>query len=232
LSRFVDRLVDLKTQVSDEELVQQRRPQIVGAAVQLFSENGYYRTTVQQVARRAGVSPGLIYQYVRDKEELLLLSLLDVLDSYAAEIPAALEGIDDPLERVCAAFRAYCRVVDQRWEATVLAYRSTKSLTIEHRQVIKDAERETNQLIESCIEECIAGGLFRAVDADLATYQLVIYAHAWALKRWHFAKYLGLEGYILKGLDFFLHAMLTTQGWEHWEHLSTGHAAALGQVRR
>ena len=51
------------------------------------------------MAKKAGVSAGLIYQYVSDKEDVLLLVLLSVLDSYKQEIPAALEGLTDPLER-------------------------------------------------------------------------------------------------------------------------------------
>jgi AcrR family transcriptional regulator len=210
-------VLDVKSQVTDEGLVKQRRGQIVAAAVQLFSRQGYFKTTVQQVAKLAGVSPGLIYQYVRDKEDLLLLSILDVLDSYATEIPKALQGVDDPLERCCAAISAYCRVVDARRDATVLAYRSTKSLSPDRRQFIKDAELETNQLIAGCVRRCIDEGLFRDFDSELATYQLVMFAHAWALKNWQFADRLDLDGYISKGLDFFMHAMLTEKGWKHLE---------------
>lgn len=215
MSAYSDRFVEVKAQVADLELVRQRRAQIVAGAVQLFSEKGYYRTTVQEVARRVGVSAGLIYQYVHDKEDLLLLSILDVLDSYATEIPAALEGRDDPLERACIAFQAYCRVVDARRDATVLAYRSTKSLPKERQDIIKNAERETNQLIESCIKDCQAEGLFRPVESNLATYQLVMYAHAWALKRWLFQRRMELAAYVAEGLDFFLHAMLTEKGRRH-----------------
>ncbi|MFQ5659966.1 MAG: TetR/AcrR family transcriptional regulator [Gammaproteobacteria bacterium] len=210
---YVESVLDVKSKVSDEALVKQRRIQVVHAAAQLFSEKGYYITTVQEVARHAGVSAGLIYQYVRDKEDLLLLSILDVFDSYATEIPAALEGIRDPLERCCSSFRAYCQVVDARRDATVLAYRSTKSLTPERRHFIMDAEQETNQLIGECIQTCINQGLFRPVNTELATYQLVMYAHAWALKHWHFAKHFNLEAYIKQGLDLYLHAMLTEKGW-------------------
>lgn len=212
MASFAERVIDLKSQVTDEGLVKDRRAQIVLGAVQLFAEKGYYRTTVQEVARRVGVSPGLIYQYVRDKEDLLLLSILDVLDSYAREIPAAVRDVEGPLERCCAAFTAYCRVVDTRRDATILAYRSTKSLSPERRRFVMEAEQETNQLIGAYIQECITHGLFRAVDIDLATYQLVMYAHAWALKHWHFVTRFDLDSYISQGLDLFLAGLLTERG--------------------
>ena len=212
----VEHGIDIKTQVTDEVLVKQRRAQIVTGAVQLFSDQGYFKTTVQDIARSVGVSPGLIYQYVQDKEELLLLSILDVLDSYADEIPAAIEGLDDPLQQYCETFKAYCRVVDTRRDATILAYRSTKSLSREKRKVIMRAEGETNQLIANCIQACINEGLFRNVDSEVATYQLVMYAHAWALKHWQLSKRFEINQYIQEGLDYSLHALLTDKGWQQW----------------
>ena len=215
VQNYSSRALDVKSLVTDEALVRERRAQIVAGAVKLFSEKGYDQTTVQQVAKKAGVSTGLIYQYVHDKEDLLLLSILDVVDSYAREIPAALEGVEQPLDRCCAAFAAYCRVVDARRDATLLAYRSTNSLPPKRQQLIKDAELETNELIGACIQDCVNQGLFRDVDIGLATYQLVMYAHAWALKHWHFVKRIDLEVYISRGLDLFLHGLLTDKGHKH-----------------
>ena len=71
VQNYSSRALDVKSLVTDEALVRERRAQIVAGAVKLFSKNGYDRTTVQQVAKKAGVSTGLIYQYVRDKEDLL-----------------------------------------------------------------------------------------------------------------------------------------------------------------
>ena len=51
-----------------------------------------------------------------------------MLDSYHRAIPAALEGVEEPLARFCTAVRAYCTVNDEKGDATVLAYRETKSL--------------------------------------------------------------------------------------------------------
>ena len=47
------------------------RPQeITEAALHAFAENGYAATRVEEVARRAGVSKGLLYLYFKTKEEL------------------------------------------------------------------------------------------------------------------------------------------------------------------
>ncbi len=49
----------------------QDRPQeITAAAFDAFAENGYSATRVEEVAKRAGVSKGLMYLYFKTKEEL------------------------------------------------------------------------------------------------------------------------------------------------------------------
>lgn len=217
---------DVKSRVTDEALVQRRRSQIIAAAVELFSHQGYYNTTIQDVARKAGVSSGLIYQYVSDKEDVLLLALLSVLDHYRQEIPRALEGLTDPLERWLAAVRSYCRVVDRHRVAVVLTYRSTKSLPRERREVIKQSEIETNRFISGCLRDGIAAGLFRPVNVDVVTYQITTFAHTWALKHWRLKELCTLDDYVASGLDLFAHGLLTQKGWREYRKLLAARDAA------
>jgi AcrR family transcriptional regulator len=203
-----------KSRESDDSRVRRRRQQVVDAAVGLFSERGYYRTTVQEIANKAGVSAGLIYQYFTDKDDILLASVLDVIDRYRRDIPAALETVSDPLARFRTAVATYCRVVDGCREATVLAYRSTKSLSPAQRRQVTDAELETNKLIADCIQECVNVRLFRPLDVGFLTDQVVMLAHGWALKHWRLASRYTLEQYIETGLTFYQTACLTEAGWQ------------------
>ncbi len=65
--------------------MQDRREQILEAAVAVFAERGYQRATVKEIAARAGVAPGTIYLYFRNKRELLL-ALADTLIRRAADV--------------------------------------------------------------------------------------------------------------------------------------------------
>ena len=198
--------------VTDAKLVEERRGQLLRAAVKLFSENGYYTTTIQMIAREAGVSIGLIYQYFGDKDDILFLSLKMVLESYEHEIPLRLEGLTHPVERLAAAIWAYCSVVDRMREATILAYRSTKSLRADRRTLIKDEEIRSNRLLEACLRDCIAGGYLRAVNESLLVYQFVMFCHAWALKSWAFQGKLTPAEYVSEGLKLLVEPFLTAKG--------------------
>ena len=47
-----------------------RPDEITAAALSAFAENGYAATRVEEVAKRAGISKGLLYPYFKTKEEL------------------------------------------------------------------------------------------------------------------------------------------------------------------
>lgn len=210
--------------VENPELIEHRRKQIVTAATKLFSDQGFYRTTIKDIAKLAGVSPGLVYLYVREKEDVLLLVLLQVVDAYAHEIPWAIEGITDPLLRLTSAVEAYCRVVDRHRSATVLAYRSTKSLSPERRLMIQEREIATNSIIADVIVECIAKGLVRPLNIDIMTYQLVLVAHGWALKSWYFKSRMTLDEYIGHSLNSVLSGILTEEGHDRYAAAQTPQA--------
>ena len=204
--------VSVKNKVEDTALIARRRSQVLAAAIELFGKRGYHTTTVREIAEHAGLSTGLVYQYFGDKEDVLYLGLQTVLDSYRERIPAAVEGIRDPLERFRAAVHAYCRVIDANIDATVLAYRETKSVSRKRRGVIMQKELDTNALIEAEVRGCIKAGLFEKTDAGLLTYLIVMFAHAWALKAWHFKGQMTVEQYADRNLALLLNPLLTEQG--------------------
>lgn len=206
----------VKTRVEDQALVERRRREIVTAAIALFGKRGYYATTMREIAARAAVSVGLIYQYFGDKEDVLFLAIVEVLDSYRSRIPAAIAGLEDPLQRFRAAVHAYCRVIDENVDATVLAYRETKSLPKARRNVIKQKEADTNALLARCVEDCIDAGLFERIDVDLLVYQIVMLAHAWALKAWHFRGRMSVDQYIDRGLELLLNQVLSPRARRRW----------------
>lgn len=77
------------------KVVVDRREQIIDAAMRVFSQQGFTRTTNKDIAREAGITPGLIYYYFESKEKLLETiiesrspaRLLASLPSQALELP-------------------------------------------------------------------------------------------------------------------------------------------------
>lgn len=210
----------VRSYVGDVDLIRKRRSQITAASIKIFTRLGFHKATVRDVALNANVSVGSIYQYYGDKEDLLYLALREIVTAYKEKIPVALESLEDPLERFLAATRTYCRVHASSSAATVLAYRETASLTEEHRDTIKQLEVETNELIAQCVRDCIDCGVFRDIDVDVFTYQIVLFSHAWALKSWNLKKMMSMEAYIEYGLDILLTGVLTKHGVKCFKNIN------------
>jgi len=54
-----------------EQIREERRKAIMATALDLFANQGYTVTTISQIAEKAGISKGLLYNYFTSKEELL-----------------------------------------------------------------------------------------------------------------------------------------------------------------
>ena len=205
---------EIKSIVGNPDLVRKRRRQITETAIELFGSRGFHVTTIRDIADAAKVSIGLIYQYVKDKDDILFLALAEVINSYARDIPKALEGVTDPLERFKAAFGAFCRVIDDNYAAAVLGYRESKSLPPDRLAIIKKGELATNEMLAAPIRECVEAGVFRDIDVELFTYTCVCLAHSWALNSWRFAPRRSIDAYIDGLLEIMLAPVLAAEGVE------------------
>lgn len=89
----------------------------------------------------------------------------------------------------------------------VLTYRESRTLGAPGRTQIKDLEIATAAPLRAVIEAGVAQGVFRGVDVDLTVFDIMLLAHGWALKHWHFGptytldEYIALQiGHVLGGL--------------------------------
>jgi AcrR family transcriptional regulator len=203
-----------------EARAQWRRAQIVEAATRLMEEHGFHKMTVNALAQEAGLSVGTIYQYVEDKSDILLLVILDILDAYRQDLPLAMEGHEDPVERLAAGFDAYCRIVDSRRYATVLTYRESKSLPEEGRKRIMALEVETSGLLRECLKDAQEAGLIVPCDTELIAHNLTVLAHAWALKHWRLKGHVDLDTYIAAETGLTVKAILAPGQEKRYEALT------------
>ena len=63
-----------------------KKERIIKAAYELFSEKGYYSTVTPDIAKRAGVSTGIVYGYFEDKRDILFYVLKIYINETASPI--------------------------------------------------------------------------------------------------------------------------------------------------
>ncbi|TVX83688.1 TetR/AcrR family transcriptional regulator [Peribacillus simplex] len=60
-----------RTPEENDRIRQASKEKIRAAAMELFMKQGYYATSISDIANKAGISKGLLYNYYKGKEELL-----------------------------------------------------------------------------------------------------------------------------------------------------------------
>lgn len=60
-----------RTEKQWEEIRENRKAQILETALELFANEGYYPTSISKIAKKAGISKGLMYNYFTSKEQLV-----------------------------------------------------------------------------------------------------------------------------------------------------------------
>jgi AcrR family transcriptional regulator len=90
-----------------EALCASRSEQILEAAAGLFARHGYDQTDTQLLAETLGVGKGTLYRYFPSKRDLFLAAADRVMRRLHQRIEDSIRGVDDPLDQVAEAIRAY-----------------------------------------------------------------------------------------------------------------------------
>ena len=197
-------------------VAEKRREQIVNAAVRLFSERGYFQTTIEDVASAVPISKGLIYRYFKDKNDLLYFALRYVLEKFEFEEIQQLLEKSGPLYTLIRLLNQHCEMARTHTLEVLLAYKSTKDLFPEQRRYIKVLESKTARVIQQCLEACIHNGLMTRINTDIMAYQFIMYGHSWALKNWAFRDRYSPEEYMAEGEKILIYPFLTEAGRQEY----------------
>ena len=103
---------DTRSRSSSDE----RREQVIEAAVKEFAANGFHATSTAAIAKRAGISQPYIYALFPNKGELFLAVDRHVVDRIRGAFLEAVRGRATPEERLEAMAHAYIALLANRDE--------------------------------------------------------------------------------------------------------------------
>ncbi len=75
----------------------EKKNRIIDASYELFSEVGYYGTNTAEIAKKAGVSTGIVYGYFQDKRDILICVLERYIMNAFDPVLKMLDGLRAPL---------------------------------------------------------------------------------------------------------------------------------------
>jgi TetR/AcrR family transcriptional regulator, cholesterol catabolism regulator len=199
----------VETSVKDPDLVEKRRAEIIDAAVTVFTQKGYHAATTKEIADLAGMNAGTMFQYVKNKQDILYLVCCHIHSRIEEALYAVAVEDLDPMEVIAKSVTALYRIVDQLSDYVVLMYQETASLEKAARSSFLSREQRLCSHLENHIRLGIERGVF-SIDprsVPLIAEDILVQAQMWAFRRWSLSKKFTLERYIATRLEL-LQALL------------------------
>jgi TetR/AcrR family transcriptional regulator, cholesterol catabolism regulator len=193
------RTKDVVTLIKNPDLVERRRRQIVDAAVELFIEKGFHKTTTRQIASAAGFSIGSLYEYVKSKEDILYLVCDDIHEEMAQHVTLALSRAGEGVKGLAEAIREYFMVCHRMNDHILLIYQETQSLPSQWRTRVLENEVQITGLFVNVLANLSASGDLPFMDEkliELAAHNITVLGHMWTFRRWFLARHYSIEDYI------------------------------------
>ncbi len=190
---------EVATQIKNQELVAQRRRQIVDAAVSLFIRHGYHKTTTRALAKETGLSIGSLYEYVSSKDDVLYLVCIAIHSEVEEAVKEALNRTSHGREALAGIIREYFYVCNRMSDHVLLMYQVTHFLPEKWQKKVLETEIRITNLFVEAIRKLNDSGVFRGLDQDkidVLGHNISVLGQTWAFRRWYFAKRFTLEQYI------------------------------------
>ncbi|MFN3202500.1 MAG: TetR/AcrR family transcriptional regulator [Bradymonadia bacterium] len=137
---------------------EQSRRRLIEAAAMLISEGGYAGTSVEAIAKKAGVVKSALYWHFGSKRGLLEITLKQTCEGWMTEMDTVVEDVSSPLERVDSILGLMRSLIVERPETRRMLF----SLLLERGsgdEACRAAISETLFHLRQRVAQCITGRL-------------------------------------------------------------------------
>lgn len=156
-----------------EQEQSKRRHEIYHQVVKIFLKKGFHETSMQEIAKAAGLGKSTLYDYFKTKDEILIYFFEDQLD----DLTAAAQGIalqnmpaDERLKQIMVTHLEFLQANKSLFMKLSL---EAQRLKLESQEKIQKRRHAYQDLLRGLIQEGIREGAFRKVDPLLAARVLI-----------------------------------------------------------
>ncbi|MEJ5300932.1 MAG: TetR/AcrR family transcriptional regulator [Thermodesulforhabdaceae bacterium] len=153
---------------------------ILSAALEVFAARGYHNTTVDDIAKKAGIAKGSIYRYFQSKEALFNEVLESRIESLDNSIQRIIREEGDIIQIIGKCVEAYLAFFENNQGIYQLLFREKSSS--ERQQYLKRAFKRLLP-IRKKIFEASRKGLFKPISFEFIFYGFMGFIHG-IIQRW------------------------------------------------
>ena len=149
------------------------RDQILRTAADLFRERGYRASTLDDIAKRLGMSKTSLYGYFRAKEEMLAAISRETIESFTRELSLVLRSSLPPEDKLRRVVRQHVRFVIANRSFLTVFFSEEANLPARFARQLAAQKNRYDKGVEAIVVEGIRRGAFREVSPRLAVFGLL-----------------------------------------------------------
>jgi AcrR family transcriptional regulator len=164
---------------------EEKKKEIFSAAAAVFAENGFSGTRMEDVARRADMGKGTLYEYFKSKDDLFFALYQNLLEEFHRKIYSVLSPEQKPSESIAALLNETLKAFEEWEDFGILLldfwneHRRGRFLQVEFSKVYD----KSRGLIRELIEEGITQGEFEPMDSWVMSSTIIAVLDGMLLQR-------------------------------------------------
>ena len=148
-----------------------KRLRILDSAVKVFAREGFFKAKVSQIAEDAGLAPGTVYLYFKNKEDVLISVFEDRMEEIVSRFRSALIEEENGCSRLGRLVRMHLSLFQADPDLAACFQVELRQSSRFMRGDVKSGLQEYLDLIRDVVEYGRAEGVFRReISAGLVTH--------------------------------------------------------------
>jgi len=148
---------------------EEKRKNILEAAIRIFARNGYFNSRVSEIAKEAGVADGTIYIYFQSKEEVLAAIFEEALQQFIAISKETLKEVHDPAKKLETIAHLQLKYLGSNRDLAMVFQIEFRHNIMFMERFSKTRLRDYFAIIQEAILDGQESGLFRNINSKFAT---------------------------------------------------------------
>jgi AcrR family transcriptional regulator len=144
------------------------RADIIEAATRIFSERGYHKASMTEIAAEVGIQKPSLYHHIRKKEDLLFAIHEQLIDELTEETLAAVAAARTPSEKLATVLHASMRFIAHRKDAVTVFLQERHVVTGDRWAELVVKRDAYEQLVKEIIAEGTESGDFIDLPPSIA----------------------------------------------------------------
>jgi AcrR family transcriptional regulator len=198
------------TREAKQEMLRQfMESTIATAAKEVFAEWGYQRATLEEIAQHAGMSKATIYLYYKNKDDLFLHVVEELVTTVMAATAQEAETSKPPLEKLSAMVRNKLEFYERERDFFRIYLNEKHGLEVAprdpHKRALREMYLQEVETVTKVLQEGIDAGVLRPIDSRRLAFFLQEMMNSVLVQRIQGKARTSVDEDVAQLLDLFLH---------------------------